>query len=554
MGSSHDKVPAGPKRRSAGAAPKSDHGVGAPGRYLPDLLRAPTRLDPLDVLRLQRYAGNQAATLAVQRHQIPPSREAVGEEDDEVGVQLLRDPAAPVQRRAAHRSSRRTSAFGRTSGPGVPVQLWGRGPQASVQRKGPMSKLLSELAAEAKAAKQYSEFVGGGPYKINDFEPDFTENFGKFDTIYDPGAKQLTVNMRVKFTFPDLPVPAIKKIQDFPKVLKVRQIHAAYVTNFLDQVQKGWGGKFQFRNVRQPETVWGKLNPISVKLNVTQVHSNEHYTMKAYLSKAGVANVSPNPPAGGGSGRITLFKGDLDSSTQGFTGSAQTGTDEVARLKRNLPKIRFSQNSAIVEPQYIPDLQFVADYLKRMNRPKFTIDIVGHASKTGKELSNEVVSKRRAENVHSRLKGFGLTNHVLTQRGVGSTGATRDGTWRKVDFGVTVDPGFSNVQDTTLHEFGHMLGLDDEYVTTRAIQLKHQRNFVRKMLGDKSYGAGDKKNKYADEVSKVDPLQSGSVMYSGDEVRVYHYVTMWQGLYNTAEKAAKQPAPKFSFKDWKVIG
>jgi hypothetical protein len=73
------------------------------------------------------------------------------------------------------------------------------------------------------------------------------------------------------------------------------------------------------------------------------------------------------------------------------------------------------------------------------------------------------------------------------------------------------------------------------------------------MLGDEAYGKGQK-NKYADEVTKVDPLSSASVMESGNEIRVYHYVTMWQALYDTAAKAPKQPAPPFTWKDWKVIG
>ena len=155
--------------------------------------------------------------------------------------------------------------------------------------------------------------------------------------------------------------------------------------------------------------------------------------------------------------------------------------------------------------------------------------------------------------MHDKLKAFGVTNHKLSATGVGSTGATAAGSWRKVDFGIGVDKGFSNVQDTTLHEFGHMMGLDDEYVTGRAIQLKHQRKFVRKMLGDKAYGKGQE-NKYADEVTKVDPLSSASVMESGNEVRVAHYVTLWQALYDTAAKAPLQPVPPFTFKDWKVIG
>jgi outer membrane protein OmpA-like peptidoglycan-associated protein len=512
------------------------------------------------LLALQRMAGNKAALIAVQRHELSPSRQGTGDEEDVI--------ERPVQRLVG--------GFGYGAAATRPVQLWGRAGSAPVQRKGPTSsatgtpkgatkgsgskgggtkgsgsKAGGTKADEAKAQAEYKAFVAGGPYRINNFVPDFTEDFGKFDTVYNPGARQLTVNMRVKFTFPDLPVPPVVTKADAEAAMKVRAFHAAYAQNFIGQVQRGWSGKFQFKNVREPASVWGRLNPVSVKINVTGVKSNPHYVMKAYVKKSDVANVSPNPKKGAGT--VELYKGDLNPATQDFTGSKKTGPDEVTRLKRNLPKIHFANGSSTIESKYLPDLQYVADYLKRMNRPKFTIVVVGHANKVGSGPLNEVISARRAQNVRKALADFGVTNHILRVRGAGTAGATADGSWRKVDFAITVDKSFSNVQDTTLHEFGHMLGLDDEYVTSRAIQLKHQRKLLQQMLGTSAYGKGQE-NKYANEVSKVDPLQSASVMYSGNEVRVYHYVTMWQALFNTAATAGSPPTPAFSRADWKVIG
>ncbi len=523
-----------------------------------------------DLLWLQRLAGNKAAAFAVQRHEMPASRTGVGEDDDKIDDETVQRFVG-----AGASAGHDGNAFGwsRASSP-TTGSLWGRPDGPTLQRKGPSptwpkvgSKTGSKSGGKAaplvkkagkvadpaalQAAKEYKAFVSGGPYRINDFVPDFTENFGKFDTVYSPAGRRLTINMRVKFTFPDLPVPAVVTAADAAKAKTVRAIHKAYARNFIGQVQRGWSGRFQFKNVRQPGNVWGRLNPISVKLNVTPSTANPHYVMKAYLNKAGVANVTPNPKAGAGT--VTLFKGDLNPATQGFTGSKQTGPDEAARLQRNLPKIRFANGSAAIDAKYQPDLQFVADYLRRMNQPKFTIVVVGRANKVGSEAGNQAISAKRAQAVRNELARLGVTNHTLQHKGAGTTGATADGSWRKVDFAVGVSKSFTNIQDTSLHEFGHMLGLDDEYVTTRAIQLQHQRNFMQKMLGTAAYGKGQE-NKYADEVTKVDPLQSASVMYSGNEVRVYHYVTLWQALYNTAATAGNQPVPAFTFNDWKVIG
>lgn len=468
---------------------------------------------------LQRSAGNKAARLLVQRHRLDPGRQGTGSDDDVI-------EESDVQRSVA------TSP------------AWGRSAADVVQRKGPDPKV---------AQKAFDKFVAGGPYKINNFVPDFTENFGKFDVAYHPAAKRLDIDMRVKFTFPDLPAPKKGDPLEAAFTAMNDAIKTLYAANFIGQVTKGWSGKFDFRNAREPQAVWGNLNPISVKLNVTKDDANPHYVMKAHLLKTATANVTPNPADNVTPGTISLFKGDLDPSTQPFTGSKNTATDEVTRLQRNLPKIHFGNGSSKIDAKYLGDLHYVADYLARMSRPKFDIVVVGRANKSGPEPDNLKISSVRATNTMDKLKALGVTNHGLKARGDGSAGATADGSWRKVDFEISTDPAFSNVQDTTLHEFGHMIGLDDEYQAGRAIQLKHQRQFMRKMLGNEAYGK-KQKDKYADEITTVDALQSASVMYSGDEVRAGHYVTMWQSLYNAAQKAPDQPSPKFSFKDWKVIG
>jgi outer membrane protein OmpA-like peptidoglycan-associated protein len=167
------------------------------------------------------------------------------------------------------------------------------------------------------------------------------------------------------------------------------------------------------------------------------------------------------------------------------------GTDELARLQRNLPKIHFAPGSSKVESKYVPDLQYIGDYLRRMNMPKFDIAIAGHANKTGKEPANVTISQARADAVAAKLKEFGVTNHNLTATGVGSAGATADGQWRKVDFAPSLVKGFNNVQDTALHEFGHMLGLDDEYVRKGDTRKNTtQLAWMRKMLGEPAYGKG----------------------------------------------------------------
>jgi outer membrane protein OmpA-like peptidoglycan-associated protein len=578
------------KRKSKQNLPKA-HGIahsqeqtsdvhGALDRVKSD--RYPT-VKQSDLQILQQSLGNKAfrSVMAnyVQRHTLPEGRQAVGEEEDEIQArreERVQRHTLPEGRQAVGEEEdeiQRSPTFGRTRP--VPVRsLWGNGhaiqrdkgkgavAPKGVDPKGADPKLAApkgkvEAKVEdpivKKASKELETFIGGSPYIKNNFEPDNQENYGKFDVTYHPGKKLIQADMRVKFTFPDAPVPEIKSILDFGPAAQMMAIHQMYIANFIAQVHKGWSGRFQFRNVREPQAVWGKLNPVSVKVNVTPVQANQHYTMKANLKTAGTANVSGNKFKKDPS-TITLFKGDLDPTKQPNTGVKAIGIDELTRLQPNLPKVHFAAGSAKIPAKYTPDFQFIADYLKRMNRPKFVLDVVGRANKTGDEPDNLKYSTARAQAVADKLKSMGVNNHTINVKGVGSTGATKDGAWRKTDIIPQLDKGFNNVQDTTLHEFGHMLGLDDEYVRagdTRKFTMLHKQKEMQKMLGDKGYGKGQE-NKYADEVSAVNPLTSASVMERGNDIRMYHYVTLWQGLYNAAMSAAG-PVPPFTWKDWKVV-
>lgn len=569
----------------------------------------PAAISHEDVLSLQQGFGNKAMRgLIAQRHTIPRGRQAVGTEEEEVqtkpfaqrhtipkGRQAIGEDEDVIQEKPA---LQRAPAFGRQGyrPAGSGRALWGRDDTSSIQRKHGLDlkepvksppeakkdagggapdakKMPVEDKAEAKkeppaddplvkqATQDYEKFVSGGPYTIPNYVPDKADkkyHYGKFDAVYDPAKKLLSANMRVKFQFPDLPEakegdPLSKKLAQISQVLK-----DSYITFFTIYTSYGWSGKFNFSNVRQPKSVWGKLNPIQVKVNVTPVESDQHYTLNKYYKDVvdpetglgKVPSVSSNI-----SSTVNMYK--FDPTKRGFTGKKVIGAGEKARLERNLPKIHFATASAQIPARYLPDLQYIADYLKRMNRPKFEIDVVGHASKTGDEAENMKYSEARAQAVADKLKSLGVTNHKITYGGIGSIGATASGAWRKVDFYVEVDKSFSNVQDVELHEFGHMLGLDDEY--TRADETRGyttQKELLVKMLGSEEYGAG-KEGKYGSEISKIEKKNikpSAGVMYAGNEVRVYNYVTFWQALYDTAAKAANQPSPPFTWKDWKVQG
>ncbi|MCA9985843.1 MAG: OmpA family protein [Anaerolineales bacterium] len=506
----------------------------------------------------------------VQRHAIPDNRQGVGAEEDEIQTRrdkasIQRTPAFGLAVQTRRQRSQQPNLWGKPGSPRIQRKDGDKAdvksaPKAADPKAGGAEAGVKEAPAEDPAVKQakaeFGKFVGGGPYQVPNFVPDTVDNFGKFDVDYYPSKKLLEANMRVKFQFPDMTTGDwLQDIINLPKFLMIQQ---QYIQGFIKTVTTGWSGKFNFKNVREPQSVWGQLNPIRVKVNVTPVQANQHYTFNKYfkdqLDAKGVGKV-PNVESNN-TGQVHMYK--FDTTKRGFTGAASVGQEEVTRLQRNLPKIRFANTSAAVDAKYDGDIQFVGDYLRRMNRPKFNIDVIGHANKSGNEPDNLKYSQARADNVMARLKAAGVTNHKLTAAGVGSTGATANGSWRKVDFKIAVDKGFSNVQDVDMHEFGHMLGLDDDYYRgasdTRGNTTQHQMKMMQKMLGSDSYGKG-KEDRYADEVTKIYKNEaSADVMHAGNEVRVYNYVTFWQAMFNAGAAGGNQPAPAFTWKDWKVIG
>jgi outer membrane protein OmpA-like peptidoglycan-associated protein len=273
-------------------------------------------------------------------------------------------------------------------------------------------------------------------------------------------------------------------------------------------------------------------------LQVVKVNAGQHFKIRV-SKKAGTAEVD--------TGVVKLFKGDEVTQSPFFQANATAG--ELARIAAINPSpLLFAKNAAGIAAADQPKLEFLATYLKRINTPKFDIKIVGHSSTTGNVPFSQKLSERRAKAVERALKGGGLTNHNLIVSGVGETGAAKTPAWRKVTITPSIVAGYVNAFDTIPHEFGHMIGLGDEYKTPTAKAKATHYNLVKKAFG----------KQFADLVAlrgKANPTQgqSANIMDVGQDVRVYDYVTFWSGLAEATMKAPV-PVPPFDYNDWKLIG
>ena len=341
---------------------------------------------------------------------------------------------------------------------------------------------------------------------------------GQFDVTYRPLAKVLDLAVRVKFDFQGKGWNVISR--------------ATSMFKFVSQAQSVWSAKHQLGNVRPPADVWGKaLNPVTVRVRVVPVAANQHFIVR-FHKKAGGAQVHQ--------GVTDLFKGNLDPSQVLF--NPVTAQGELARVKRINPSpVLFDHDSAAIPAGFVPKLGFLTDYLKRINNPPFTLDVKGFASSVGPEDYNKKLAERRAKAVEDHLRNAGLTNHTVSHTGIGEVPGGEGAPFRKADIGVSIPAGWQNTFSTAPHEFGHMLGLGDEYQGTAGTVASHH-GLVAKHFGQA----------YADQTVKRGDVASGGIMHFGEEVRIHHYVTFWDALAQATAKAAV-PVPPFSHADWKLL-
>ena len=81
-------------------------------------------------------------------------------------------------------------------------------------------------------------------------------------------------------------------------------------------------------------------------------------------------------------------------------------------------EVLFDTNKAIVKPEYLPDIQKVADFMRQY--PNTTADIEGHTDSRGSNALNKRLSQRRADAVRQMLTSkFGIEASRLRAVGYG---------------------------------------------------------------------------------------------------------------------------------------
>ena len=384
-----------------------------------------------------------------------------------------------------------------------------------------------------KAKEDYDKFVAGGTYQY----PNFTKGHnGKFDFSYNAAGRMATVDVNVKFSFLS---------DDKAKGKWTQKDKDSYRKSYMTTVVGQWNKGYTINNSREPQAVWSKLHPVQVKVNINDMDAGKgtgkmHFRIDVHKKNA---DFGAGDAANVGGGVTTLYP-NHGPPAAGFNpraGSKDVQSGELARVQAINPSpVYFGSYSTALDPSYNGKLTNLATYIKRINAPKFDITVTGHSSIWGDDAENMKRSQERADAVAGKLRNVGIGGHKLGTVAKGESGGGWLPRWRKAEIAFKLQPGFTNIQDVQSHEFGHMLGLGDEYDGA----LSNHHSLVVKAFG----------KTYADQVAVRGGDWRSSLMDRGSDLRIYHYVTIWSALCETTLSKAKVPDPKFGYDDWKLNG
>jgi hypothetical protein len=344
---------------------------------------------------------------------------------------------------------------------------------------------------------------------------------GVYDATYTPAKRLLHIEVPVQFDFPDDPISAKMSAK------KKAQVHArlaGFRHAFISNTQRQWGRRFTFSMAREPKSFWGKLSPVrfAVKVFEPKNKAASYFTVHYKSKTAGRAGVS-HPD-------VDLFKGDLRAQAA-FKKDTLTGETTMLNQITNPVNVDAAGKLDAASQQ---TLGFIGDYVKRLRQPPVRLALVGKdAKKASRGASKAAIAA-------SFLRSAGVTS----PHRVSSSGAV-DAADQRVHITPSVSARYINFQDVSAHEFGHMIGLPDEYPEGARKIGDKLRTYDRLV---KAFGQD-----YADQVGKVTP-STASIMHGGNQVRVQHYIHFWDTLILTSNLHGSAPTKKFGDADWKING
>ncbi|NMG32556.1 eCIS core domain-containing protein [Aromatoleum evansii] len=284
-------------------------------------------------------------------------------------------------------------------------------------------------------------------------------------------------------------------------------------------IEGGWSGKHSFF-LNKPRWNWlGAEVKVTLDVGKRAQAASDHMFTRVYKMPSGED--------------LTSF-GTVDSTNPGTAANARDQTMKLSAtgLEPNFydtlrESVEFAHDSSVLDGTAQTTLtNFIAKYngaVANAAHQEIRVDIIGHTSGSGTVSHNQTLSESRANAVRDFLTNNGFAN-VPTRVHVAARGAAEADPLdknrpkdRRVD--LLVDGGQRQIG--ALHEWGHALGLVDEYTTAGTnIGDPTGHDAMVKAMTDAS-GA---------HLPGAIREHNGGIMSGGNEIRPQHYATFHNAL------------------------
>ena len=358
-------------------------------------------------------------------------------------------------------------------------------------------------AAQLQSAPKLPEFS----------QTNYTNNtFAFFDTNYNvkgplPAIGTLSISHGVHMKYPSS---------------MTKDERSAFESNFIKSVHDGWSGKHML----------GLAEPgFATYLCDVEVNTYMEDDPKKAHTVTGVVKPKPTDK------RFT-------SRVSGVAGEEGTKTTHKASLDHRDPSVEktnkiseadfiqhvgnFDFDSDVINADCREDIDKIKSFIQLIpgsttsGKDAFDLRYVGRASSDGSAAHNQKLSERRVAAVEKELGIFPGLGITIAEFG-GEEEAAESPDFRRVNVGVfgnNNDKATSTPHNVAAHEFGHMIGLGDEYIDTKP-----------EVAGSRIKYFGDQPTHYdlvkevVDENAANELLiqDSANVMSLGNEVKRGHY-------------------------------
>ncbi|HAY27745.1 MAG TPA: hypothetical protein DCY47_09645, partial [Candidatus Accumulibacter sp.] len=375
--------------------------------------------------------------------------------------------------------------------------------------------------------------------------------FGMFDADYFPLVGLMPVTVKMKFNFVSADnAPGLFDVvrrtlagEDLSRFFWSDSEKADFRRDYIGRISARWSAQHTLRSSKPcwdfraiPLVIPVEVDDEAAAHYVTTVHKSPGPGIDYKSSTSDPDPAHPERPA-----TADLYQSDVREEPNFNSGSV--ATTERQRLESALAAaaaspVLFSRDSDVIEPAARSALTAFASAARQKNPsdPLIPLQVDGFASLDGDAAHNRDLADRRAAAVRSFLAGLGVPQPIGVL-GHGPVGTVGDAGSRRVD--ISLDHSFettyaANRYSVGEHEFGHMLGLPDEYQNNTTGTLGAQQTLYSGLVTAAGVPG-----------PAVWGVDTASQMSNGIDVLPRHYVTLWEAL-------GRMTAPDIAQSEWRI--